>query len=209
MATNGIVNPSITAGLAGSVLGGPLWGLLGGAFGGNIGMFNKADNSIRKGGGQLWEWYKRPSAEMAKAEGLAKNQLDELNAFYNENYYKDYMNSAEAQSAMRALTEQVRRMMGGVDNQAVASGATDESKLAAKTGAVSTMADAINRLASLATQRKDSIRKDYMNYSGLLNQQMAQIYGNKAQGYLTQQNNIFQGLGDLFGAATAVGGAML
>jgi len=207
MATTGIVKPSKVGGILGSLIGGPLLGLVGGAFGGNISGLNKADQGIGDAVSGAVDWFKKPGQEMQKAADLTQNQLGDLNAWYNQNYYQDYMDSAEARSAMSTLTEQIKKVLMGYNNQAVASGATPEAGLAAKTGAQSSMSDAINRLAGMGTQRKEGQRRDYMNYSGLLNNQMANIYRDKAQGYQTQQNNLFQGIGDLFGAITGGGGS--
>lgn len=200
--------PSVAGAGIGSIIGnmfGPIGGLLGGQIGSGVGANVGLDETVGGAAKGAWDWFKKPGAEMDKAADLTQNQLGDLNAWYNQNYYKDYMDSAEARSAMSTLTEQVKRVLMGYNNQAVATGATPEAQLAAKTGAQSSMSDAVNRLAGLGTQRKDTTRRDFMNYSGLLNNQMAGIYGNKAQGYLTQQNNLFQGIGDLFGALTSAG----
>jgi hypothetical protein len=153
--------------------------------------------------GLAYDWFKKPGEEMKKVENMSQQQLGDLTSWYNQNYYKDYMDSAEARSSMSNLTEQVKKVLMGYDNQAVASGSTEESRLAAKTGVQSSMGDAMTRLAGLGTQRKAAMRGDYMNYSGLLSNQLANVYRDKAQGYLTQQSNLFNSVGDLAGALFA------
>jgi hypothetical protein len=205
MALTDSIKPSAAGGMIGGLFGGIPGALLGGTLGGNIKPLQTADRGISTAVNGAIDWFKKPGQEMQKAADLTQNQLGDLTSWYDSNYYQDYMNSAEARSSMSSLTEQVKKVLMGYNNQAVATGATPEAQLAAKTGAQSSMSDAINRLAGMGTQRKESTRRDYMNYSGLLNNQMANIYRDKAQGYQTQQNNLFSGIGDLFGALTSAG----
>jgi hypothetical protein len=154
----------------------------------------------------IWNWLQKPGQEMQKSADLTQKQLGDLNAWYNSEYYKDYMQSAEARSTMSSLTDQVKKILMAYNNKAVATGATDESRVAAKTGAQNSMSDAINRISGIGSQRKDATRRDYMNYSGLLSKQMSDIYQNKAQGYQQQQDNLFNGGIDLATALFSGGG---
>ena len=166
---------------------------------------NLLSNPIKQAGSGIFNWLQKPGLEMQKSADLTQNQLGDLSGWYNSNINQDYMNSSEARSSIATLTEQVKRILAGYNNQAVATGATPEAALAAKTGAQSNMADMMAKLSGLGTQKKENVQRDYMTFGGLLNKQMADIYQNKAAGYQAQQDAVFNGIGDLFGALTAGG----
>lgn len=143
--------------------------------------------------------------EMTKAKDNVQNQMTDLNQWYNSEYYKDYLNSSEARSAMMGLQNQLNKVMSGVNNQGASTGATTEGRIAAKGEVQRNMADAINRLVGVGAQQKQGTRRDYMTYSGLINQQLNGMYQQQAQNYNQAADNIANAGSDMLGLLANAG----
>jgi len=142
-----------------------------------------------------------------EAAGIAQGQLSDLNAFYNSEYYKDYLDTAEARSAQSQLQSQLREMLKAYENNAVSTGATPEARIATKTQGQQRYSEGLNQILGLATQNKAGVRRDYTANANYLNSLLMNIYEQKAGGHEQVAQNIAGTFGDIIGIAGNVVGA--
>lgn len=85
----------------------------------------------------------------------------ESDAWFNKQYYTDELSRSENQSMLRTLTEKLKNQ--NKQNQATAAitGATPEMVLAQQNNSNKAYADVVNRMAGLASQRKDIIGRNW------------------------------------------------
>lgn len=132
---------------------------------------------------------------IAAARQNKKNQqiLNEQNAMLAQQYYRGVLDDPGSQSYLRSLRENIQEQMGGIDNNAVASGMTQENVLAAKDTANKAVTDAVGGLL----QQKEASKQGYLN--GLLNAQGNQMANNSAaaQNWMQLASNISSSIGDI------------
>lgn len=89
------------------------------------------------------------------------NEKAESNAWFNKQYYTDELSRSENQSMLRTLTERLKDT--NKQNQATAAitGATPDMVLAQQNNSNKAYADVVNRMAGLASQRKDIISRNW------------------------------------------------
>jgi len=133
---------------------------------------------------------RKAGEERQKSEDLTTDRLSDLNAFYNSEYYKDFLNTAEARSAQSQLQTQLKDMLRGYENNAVSTGATPEARIAAKTRGQEGYSRGMNQILGLATQNKAGVRRDYTANANYLNSILANIYEGKAGSYEQVASNI-------------------
>lgn len=105
---------------------------------------------------------KKQKREIAKQE--AKND-----AWYNNQYYQNYMDSTEAQSAMQRVKQTLQRENADARAQAAVSGATPEAAVAQQRANQQSLETTAATLAGNATQRKN-----YVDSVNQANQQQIQ-----------------------------------
>ena len=79
------------------------------------------------------------------------------NEWYNRNYYSNYLDSAEAQAAMKRVENTLRRQNEQADATATVMGATPEAALAQKQANNEVLDDVATGLAAQATARKNAV----------------------------------------------------
>lgn len=144
--------------------------------------------------GQLGTMYagqlRKAGEERTRASGIVEGQLSNLNAFYNSEYYKDFLDTAEARSAQSQLQTQLRDMLKAYESNSISTGATPEARIAAKTQGQQRYSEGLNQILGLATQNKTGIRRDYMANANFLNSQLMDIYNRKAMSHEQVAQNV-------------------
>lgn len=142
-------------------------GLLGGLFGGN------------------------KAGKAAKAQQAAIDaQRSKNEAWYNRNYYQNYLDSSEAQSAIKRVEDTLRRRNKNAQATAAVTGGTPESVLAQQESDQKLMGDVVGNLAA----RGDGIKRqvdaqNQANENALMQQQMTQYQANEAGGSQLMNNS--------------------
>jgi hypothetical protein len=88
---------------------------------------------------------------------LIKQQAAKNDAWYNKNYYENYMDSREAQAAMKRVEDTMRRRTEQARANAAVSGETPESVAAGEQRNQEMMADTVSRLAERSDARKREV----------------------------------------------------
>ena len=96
-----------------------------------------------------------------KAEKAMLKENDRQNAWYHKQMYQDPLERSENVHLLKMLDTKLKNNQDIIDSSAAITGATTESKLAAKQGANKAYSDAVSGIASLASQRADIMEQSY------------------------------------------------
>lgn len=96
-----------------------------------------------------------------KAEKLYDEQYQELEDWRNTEQATDYLQRADAQDILRQVAENNDEYLRGMDNDAIRSGATAESKVAAAAKANENYARVASSLAAQGQAHKDNVEQIY------------------------------------------------
>ena len=142
---------------------------------------------------------------------LAKQQQAELNkekayneSLFNREYYQDALKRSENQSFLRELNRNQEQNQIKAQRTAAITGATPEAQLAQKAQDSDIYASAVNRMAGLASQRKDQALAAYnARRIGLYGMQDNINRGRQAAwgNFMTNASNL--GIGALSATASA------
>lgn len=105
---------------------------------------------------------RKEAREQRKMDAFLAKRAREAEDFYRKESNTNYLDTAEGQSQYQALRRMLRENANRVDNSVVKSGATAESKVAAKAAAGRSAAEGAAAMAAAGTKRKDNLRRDYM-----------------------------------------------
>ncbi len=146
-------------------------GLITGLIGGAIGLGSSIAGGIKSA---------KAAREQQKLINQQKSQND---AWYNRQYYQNYLDSSEAQSAMKRVEDTLRRRNQQAQAQAAVTGGTQESVIAQQANDQELMGDVTERLAA----RSDELKRqaDYqknINDNNILQRQIGQMQANEAGG---------------------------
>ena len=108
-----------------------------------------------------------------KAEKAMLKENDRQNAWYNKQIYQDPLERSENVHLLKMLDAKLKNNQDVIDSRAAITGATTESKLAARQGANTAYSNAVSGMASLASQRTDMLEQSY-------NQERQRQYQGKA-----------------------------
>ena len=108
-----------------------------------------------------------------KAKKAMFEENDRQNAWYHKQMYQDPLERSENVHLLKMLDDKLKNNQDIIDSRAAITGATTESKLAAKQGANTAYSGAVSGIASLASQRADILSQSY-------NQERGRQYQNKA-----------------------------
>lgn len=116
------------------------------------------------------------SAKAAKEQQKLIDEQERKNdAWYNRNYYQNYLDSAEAQAAMKRVENTLKKQNQEARATAVVTGATPESVVAQQQANNEILDDVTTSLASQATARKANIDAVNMeNQNNIMNMRIAQ-----------------------------------
>lgn len=141
------------------------------------------------------------SAKAAKAQQQMINQQRAKNeAWYNRNYYQNYLDSKEAQSAIKRVEDTLRRRNQEAQATAAVTGGTPEAVLAQQENDQKLMGDVAGNLAARGDAVKRQVdAQNQANENALMQQQMAQYQANEAGGSQLLSNS-----GSLIGSALSL-----
>jgi hypothetical protein len=136
-----------------------------------------------------------------EAEDQLDQQFEENEAFFNNNANRDFLETNAAKGVSEMLRKRMQDQVKTIDSKAEATGATDESKIAAKSDANEQYNEGINRIGQNATAYQLSSERDYRaNLSNLYHQRMA-LNRSKAQ----NAANVSEAGGQLLSTAGSLG----
>lgn len=124
------------------------------------------------------------SSKAAKAQQkLIDQQRAKNDAWYNRNYYQNYLDSKEAQSAIKRVEDTMRRRKQEAQATAAVTGGTQEAVLAQEENDQKLMGDVVGNLATRgdAIKRQVDAQKQAMD-NDIMGQQMKQYQMNEAGG---------------------------
>lgn len=138
------------------------------------------------------------SAKAAREQQrLINEQESKNNAWYNRNYYQNYMESAEAQAAMKRVENTLKKQNQEARATAAVMGSTPEAAVAQQQANNEILDNTATGLAAQATQRKMQVdAANQQNQNAILNARLGQSQMNE-QGAAQLMSN---GLG-LIGSA--------
>ena len=132
------------------------------------------------------------SAKAAKEQQKLIDEQERKNdAWYNRNYYQNYLDSAEAQAAMKRVENTLKKQNQEARATAVVTGATPESVVAQQQANNEILDDVTTSLASQATARKANIDAVNMeNQNAILNARLGQSQMNEQGGAQLMSNGL-------------------
>ena len=136
-----------------------------------------------------------------KMNKFINNRSNELTGWFKNNYYKDFMESDTALSALSGLRSQMSDSLKNMSGNAVKSGSTTEKNVAGRGELMSRYAQAISQLMGYGTNYKRGIHQDYMrSMSGLDALKLGQMQQNQQSWSNVGSNftNSLSSLGSLF-----------
>jgi hypothetical protein len=129
-------------------------------------------------------------------ERLIASQNRANDEWYNKNYYADYMQNADVQSALGQLRDQIQQNSRRTAGAMAMTGGTDEARLAAQSAGNRTYSDAIRGIAGQATAYKRNIDAQYQqNRQNILGMKMDMVNQDAASASQLMQNGINAGVG--------------
>lgn len=140
----------------------------------------------------------KKAAEAAKQQQQAINSQKSKNeAWYNRNYYQNYMDSKESQSAIKRVEDTLRRRNQEAQANAAITGGTNEAVMAQQENDQQLMSEVTSNLASKGDNVKRWVdSQNQANEQNIFNQEMQQLQKNEAGGSQLLANG-----GSLIGSA--------
>lgn len=116
------------------------------------------------------------SAKAAKEQQKLINEQENKNdAWYNRNYYQNYMDSAEAQAAMKRVENTLKKQTQEARATAAVTGATPEAAIAQQQANNEILSDTATGLAAQSTARKANVDAvNLQNQNNIMNMRMGQ-----------------------------------
>ena len=146
------------------------------------------------------------AVKSAKAARQQQQLIDEQNRkndiWFNNEYYKDYMDRSDVQAAMERVRQTMQRQNQRVEQQAAVTGATPESVIAQKEANAGVVTDAAAAIQANASAHQDKVMDAYRAKQDSLAGQQQQQYQLSEQGYANLANT------GLNMAASAISGAV-
>lgn len=121
------------------------------------------------------------SAKAAREQQrLINEQESKNNAWYNRNYYQNYMESAEAQAAMKRVENTLKKQNQEARATAAVMGSTPEASVAQQQANNEILDNTATGLAAQATQRKTQVDAvNQQNQNAILNARLGQSQMNE------------------------------
>lgn len=116
------------------------------------------------------------SANAAKEQQRLINEQEQKNReWYNRNYYQNYMDSTEAQAAMKRVEDTLKRQNEQARAAQVVMGGTPEAALAQQQANNEVLADTATGLAAQSTARKANVDAvNLQNENNIMQQRIGQ-----------------------------------
>mgnify|MGYP000027828461 FL=1 len=132
------------------------------------------------------------SAKAAREQQrLINEQESKNNAWYNRNYYQNYMESAEAQAAMKRVENTLKKQNQEARATAAVMGSTPEAAAAQQQANNEILDNTATGLAAQATQRKMQVdAANQQNQNAILNARLGQSQMNEQGGAQLMSNGL-------------------
>lgn len=132
------------------------------------------------------------SAKAAREQQrLINEQESKDNAWYNRNYYQNYMESAEAQAAMKRVENTLKKQNQEARATAAVMGSTPEAAVAQQQANNEILDNTATSLAAQATQRKTQVdAANQQNQNAILNARLGQSQMNEQGGAQLMSNGL-------------------
>lgn len=132
------------------------------------------------------------SAKAAREQQrLINEQESKNNAWYNRNYYQNYMESAEAQAAMKRVENTLKKQNQEARATAAVMGSTPEAAVAQQQANNEILDNTATGLAAQATQRKMQVdAANQQNQNAILNARLGQNQMNEQGGAQLMSNGL-------------------
>lgn len=132
------------------------------------------------------------SAKAAREQQrLISEQESKNNAWYNRNYYQNYMESAEAQAAMKRVENTLKKQNQEARATAAVMGSTPEAAVAQQQANNEILDNTATGLAAQATQRKTQVdAANQQNQNAILNARLGQSQMNEQGGAQLMSNGL-------------------
>ena len=132
------------------------------------------------------------SAKAAREQQrLINEQESKNNAWYNRNYYQNYMESAEAQAAMKRVENTLKKQNQEARATAAVMGSTPEASVAQQQANNEILDNTATGLAAQATQRKMQVdAANQQNQNAILNERLGQSQINEQGGAQLMSNGL-------------------
>lgn len=132
------------------------------------------------------------SAKAAREQQrLINEQESKNNAWYNRNYYQNYMESAEAQAAMKRVENTLKKQNQEARATAAVMGSTPEAAVAQQQANNEILDNNATGLAAQATQRKMQVdAANQQNQNAILNARLGQSQMNEQGGAQLMSNGL-------------------
>lgn len=132
------------------------------------------------------------SAKAAKEQQrLINEQESKNNAWYNRNYYQNYMDSTEAQAAMKRVENTLKKQNQEARATAVVTGATPEAAIAQQQANNEILDETATGLAAQATARKAQVEAiDQQNQNNIFQARLGQSSANEQGGAHLMSNGL-------------------
>ena len=138
--------------------------------------------------------------ERKKAEGILKAREREEQNTFNQEYNKNYLETDAAKTAQNKVQEQMQQQADALNNNAIKTGATTETKVANADKMQKSYTNFMGDMVARGEAYKRALLAAHQNRQAMSdNQKLGTMEGN-AQSYSNAGNNIAQGVGNL-GAA--------
>lgn len=126
-----------------------------------------------------------------KQQRLINEQESKNNAWYNRNYYQNYMESAEAQAAMKRVENTLKKQNQEARATAAVMGSTPEAAVAQQQANNEILDNTATGLAAQATQRKMQVdAANQQNQNAILNARLGQSQMNEQGGAQLMSNGL-------------------
>lgn len=132
------------------------------------------------------------SAKAAREQQrLINEQESKNNAWYNRNYYQNYMESAEAQAAMKRVENTLKKQNQEARATAAVMGSTPEAAVTQQQANNEILDNTATGLAAQATQRKMQVdAANQQNQNAILNARLGQSQMNEQGGAQLMSNGL-------------------
>lgn len=132
------------------------------------------------------------SAKAAREQQrIINEQESKNNAWYNRNYYQNYMESAEAQAAMKRVENTLKKQNQEARATAAVMGSTPEAAVAQQQANNEILDNTATSLAAQATQRKMQVdAANQQNQNAILNARLGQSQMNEQGGAQLMSNGL-------------------
>lgn len=125
----------------------------------------------------------KASKAAKKQEQLINNQEAKNDAWYNRNYYQNYLDSSESRAAIKRVEGTMKKRNQEAQATAAVTGATPEAVLAQQENDQKLMSDTIGNLAARSDARKEQVDAvNQQNQQNIASLRMGQQQANESGG---------------------------